>query len=129
MNMPLASTFLSGQALVAGSTTAVKSKSAPRVCRQRISAAIQEPPVSKKDLRKPRTENIGADKGFYVDHTCIGERAVAICISHSGRSLASRLHFASAVMFHQLLDHLMLSCPGITCLKNLSGSTAVPCRL
>jgi hypothetical protein len=129
MNMPLTSTFLSGQGLIAGSTTAVKSKSSPRLCRQRISAAIQEPPVSKKDLRKPRTENVGADKGFYVDHTCIGEQAVAICISRLERGLASRLCLADAMMCHQLLVHLMSSCPGITCLRHLSGSSAVPCRL
>lgn len=27
--------------------------------------------MSKKELRKPRDENIGAEKGFFVDHTCI----------------------------------------------------------
>ena len=43
-----------------------------RQLRQRVSAAVQEPPVSKKELRKPRNENIGAEKGFFVDHTCIG---------------------------------------------------------
>ena len=43
-----------------------------RVLRQRVSAAVQEPPVSKKELRKPRSENTGAEKGFFVDHTCIG---------------------------------------------------------
>ena len=29
--------------------------------------------MSKKELRKPRSENVGAEKGFFVDHTCIGK--------------------------------------------------------
>lgn len=38
----------------------------------RVQAVVQEPP--KKDVRKPRAENVGLDhKGaFFVDHTCIG---------------------------------------------------------
>lgn len=37
-----------------------------------VRAVVEAP--SKKDLRQPRTENVGLDKhgAFYVDHTCIG---------------------------------------------------------
>ncbi len=68
----MASTFLSGRNIVVGSTIAVKAMPSKRQLRRRVSAAVQEPPVSKKELRKPRDENIGAEKGFFVDHTCIG---------------------------------------------------------
>ena len=78
--MPLTSTFLSNQSLFSGSTAVRKSVSASRASRQRTSAVIQEPPVSKKELRKPRTENVGADQGFYVDHTCIGKQKIAACL-------------------------------------------------
>ena len=81
MNVSLTSTFLSGQARLAGDATAVWNTSAPRASRRYISAAIQEPPVSKKELRKPREENVGADKGFYVDHTCIGRPAILVNIA------------------------------------------------
>ncbi len=68
----MASTFLSGRSVVVGSTIAVKALPSNRKLRQRVSAAVQEPPVSKKELRKPRNENVDAEKGFFVDHTCIG---------------------------------------------------------
>ncbi|CAL5228056.1 g11121 [Coccomyxa viridis] len=67
----MASTFLSGRSVVVGSTIAVKALPSNRKLRQRVSAAVQEPPVSKKELRKPRNENVDAEKGFFVDHTCI----------------------------------------------------------
>ena len=75
---------------------------APKVFSQYTYAAAKEPSISKKELRKPRTENVGAEKGFYVDHTCIGRRAVAIFISRFGRGRAFRLHDARAIMRHQL---------------------------
>jgi len=65
-------TFLSGQPMAVENAATLKARVSSRVLRQRLSAAIAEPPVSKKDLRKPRSENVGADKGFFVDHTCIG---------------------------------------------------------
>ena len=65
-------TFLSGQPMAGENAATLKARVSSRVLRQRLSAAIAEPPVSKKDLRKPRSENVGADKGFFVDHTCIG---------------------------------------------------------
>ena len=68
----MTSTLLSGHFMPVESTVTLKAKVKSRVHRLRVSAAISEPPVSQKELRKPRSENIGADKGFFVDHTCIG---------------------------------------------------------
>ena len=72
----MTSTFLSGRSVPVGSTLSTKATSSARSLRQRLSAAVQEPPVSKKELRKPRSENVGAEKGFFVDHTCIGTVSV-----------------------------------------------------
>ena len=38
----------------------------------KVQAVVQDPP--KKDVRKPRSENVGLDQtgAFFVDHTCIG---------------------------------------------------------
>ena len=68
--MHLASTY-TGQALIGRDTVAFTTKKISRKSHQQVSAAIQEPPVSKKDLRKPRDENVDAANGFFVDHTCI----------------------------------------------------------
>ena len=70
IKMHLAST-ITGQALIGRNTAAFTAKRSSRACHQQVSATIQEPPVSKKDLRKPRDENVDAAIGFYVDHTCI----------------------------------------------------------
>ena len=68
----MTSSFLTGRTVAFGSTVSAKAAPNTRLLRQRISATVQEPPVSKKELRKPRSENVGAEKGFFVDHTCIG---------------------------------------------------------
>ena len=68
--MHLASTF-TGQALTGRNTVAFTIKKSSRKLHQQVSATIQEPPVSKKELRKPRDENVDAANGFFVDHTCI----------------------------------------------------------
>ena len=68
--MHLASTY-TGQALIGRSPAAFTTRRSSRASHQQVSAVIQEPPVSKKDLRKPRDENVDAANGFYVDHTCI----------------------------------------------------------
>lgn len=69
--MQLASA-LSGQAVIGAPTATLKLKTGRKAIRQHISATVQEAPASKKELRKPRTENVDAENGFYVDHTCIG---------------------------------------------------------
>ena len=68
--MHLASIY-TGQALSSRSNVAFASRKGSRKNYQQVSAVIQEPPVSKKDLRKPRDENVDAADGFFVDHTCI----------------------------------------------------------
>ena len=68
--MHLASTY-TGQALIGRNTVAFTTRKSSRKSHQQVSATIQEPPVSKKDLRKPRDENVDAANGFFVDHTCI----------------------------------------------------------
>ncbi|CAK0771378.1 hypothetical protein CVIRNUC_003855 [Coccomyxa viridis] len=68
--MHLASTY-TGQALIGRDTVAFTTKKISRKNHQQVLATIQEPPVSKKDLRKPRDENVDAANGFFVDHTCI----------------------------------------------------------
>ena len=54
-----------------------------RYQRTKVQAVVQE--ASKKDVRKPRTENDGlTQKGaFFVDHTCIGTCLLVICHSSS----------------------------------------------
>ncbi len=74
----------SGRQLASGSTLALGMKQSVfrnvlppssnrcRGQRMKVQAVVQEPP--KKDVRKPRSENVGLDQtgAFFVDHTCIG---------------------------------------------------------
>ena len=66
----MASSF-SGQVLPAKISPVLKGKTRCRSIGQHVKAAVQEPPASMKELRKPRVENVNAQNGFFVDHTCI----------------------------------------------------------
>lgn len=95
---PLCSEFRKNAFLAAGHQVGPKLR-----LRHTTKAVVQEPP--KKDVRKPRPENVGLDKkgAFFVDHTCIGELPISrrrskitILLSNESCSIYAAIAFNSS---------------------------------